>query len=56
MKKALLTGLGIGAGIAIYEVLTNGFSGADFYRAIFVGVFCTVIFAVYNSLKPKSES
>lgn len=56
MKNALLTGLGIGAGVAIYEVLTNGLSGAYFYRAIFVGVFCTVIFAVYNSLKPKSES
>ncbi|WP_303732941.1 hypothetical protein [Idiomarina piscisalsi] len=55
MKNALLNGLGIGSGVAIYEVLTNGVSGANWYRAIFVGVFCTVIFAVYNSLKPKSE-
>lgn len=53
MRNALLTGLGIGAGVAIYEVLTNGLSGADFYRAIFVGVFCAVIYAVYYSLKPK---
>lgn len=55
MKNALLTGLGIGVGVAIYEVLTNGFSGADWYRAIFIGVFCAVIFAVYNSFKPKLE-
>lgn len=56
MKNALFTGLGIGAGVAIYQVLTNGISGADWYRATFVGVFCTVIFAVYHSLKPNSRN
>ncbi|MGM0428763.1 MAG: hypothetical protein ACQEQ2_00485 [Pseudomonadota bacterium] len=56
MKNALFTGLGIGAGVAIYEVLRSGVSGADWYRAIFVGVFFTVIFAVYHSLKPKSKN
>ncbi len=54
MKNTLLTGLGIGVGVAIYEVLTNGLSGADWYRAIFVGVFCIVVSAVYNAFKPKS--
>jgi len=53
MKESLLTGMGIGVGVGIYEVLVNGLSGADWYRAIFVGVFCTVIFAVYKSIKPR---
>jgi hypothetical protein len=54
MKDSLLTGMGIGVGVAIYEVLANGLSGADWYRAIFIGLFCVVIFAVYKSIKPRA--
>jgi len=53
MRDSLLTGMSIGGGVGIYEVLVNGFSGADWYRAVFIGIFCTVIYAVYNSFKPR---
>jgi|AntDeeMinimDraft_8_1070380.scaffolds.fasta_scaffold01668_5 hypothetical protein len=41
MKNALLTGLGIGAGVAIYQVLTNGILVSRYFCwRILHGHFC----------------
>ncbi|MDV6317189.1 hypothetical protein [Idiomarina sp. HP20-50] len=55
MKSPLLTGFGVAVGVAVYEVLTHGLSGADWYRAIFVGVFCGLVFALYELVRPRPQ-
>lgn len=56
MNKALSYGIGMGVGIAVYEVIAHGVVGADWYRPIFIGVVCTLIMGIYFRVKKPSEN
>lgn len=56
MNKALPYGIGMGVGVALYQVIAHGFADADWYRAVFVGVFSCVVMGIYFRVKEPSEN
>ncbi len=44
-------GIGVAVGFAIYDVVVYGLADADWYRALFVGVFCVIVLTLFKSLK-----
>ena len=50
LTNSAATGLGVGVGTAIYELISEGVGGADWVRPLFVGAFTFVIFLVVLAL------
>lgn len=55
MKNSLYMGLGVATGVAIYEFAVHGLSGADWYKAVFVGIFCTLVFVIFRLFKAQTS-
>ena len=51
MGKPISFGVGMGLGTLLYEVIEQGVADADWFRAIFVGVFAIFVFFLFSGLK-----
>lgn len=50
LANSAISGLGVGVGVAIYDLITDGVGGVDWMRALFVGAFVFLAWLLFLTL------